>query len=212
MDKKSLHAIQIAKKLKRMYPNVHVFLDHSNPFELLVAVVLSAQCTDKKVNEVTKMLFKKYKKLDDYILAGRTERGRKTFERDIHSTGFYKTKAKNILRTAELLKKQYKGIVPHTMEELTSLPGVGRKTANIILESAFGIIGGIPVDTHVFRLAHVLGFSQSKTPDKVEKDLCMLLPERYWPNFSYRMIAYGREYCPARKHNHNMCPLSHIGV
>lgn len=212
MSEKRSKAIRIAKELRRMYPRVHVFLDHSNTFELLVAVVLSAQCTDKKVNEVTKILFKKYKKLDDYIIAGATERGRKLFEQDIRSTGFYRTKTKHILELARRIKKQFKGKVPQTMEELITLPGVGRKTANIILESAFGVVMGIPVDTHVFRLSHVLGLSRANTPEKVEKDLCNLLPKQYWPKFSYRMIAYGREYCPAKKHNHALCPLSRIKV
>ena len=212
MNEKESRAILIAKKLKNMYPHARVFLNHSNSFELLVAVILSAQCTDKKVNEVTENLFKKYKTIRDYVFAGKTEKSRKVFEKDILQTGFYRVKTKNILKTAEIIKKQYNGRVPETMEELITLPGVGRKTANIILESAFGVVVGIPVDTHVFRLAHVLGLSDARTPEKVEKDLCLLLPKKYWAKFSYRLISYGREYCPARKHNHARCPLSHIGV
>jgi len=212
MNKKESRAILIAKKLKSMYPRARVFLNHSNSFELLVAVILSAQCTDKKVNEVTKSLFKKYKTINDYVLAGKTEKTRRVFEKDILQTGFYRAKTKNILKTAEIIKKQYKGKVPKTMEELITLPGVGRKTANIILESAFGVVVGIPVDTHVFRLARVLGLSSAHTPEKVERDLCALLPRRYWAKFSYRLISYGREYCPARRHDHTRCPLSHIGV
>ncbi|MFA5870937.1 MAG: endonuclease III [Candidatus Paceibacterota bacterium] len=205
-------AIQIARLLRCMYPRAKVFLNHSNPFELLVAVMLSAQCTDKKVNEVTRELFKKYKIIDDFVCAGKTKKSIQMFEDDIRQTGFFHTKTKHILQTAKIIQKQYKGKVPHTMEELTALPGVGRKTANIILESVFGIIVGIPVDTHVFRLAHVLKLSNKKRPDGVEADLCSILPKRYWSNLSYRLISYGREFCTARKHNHALCPLSKIGV
>jgi endonuclease-3 len=211
-DQLQKRAIRIARLLRRMYPRAKVFLHHSNSFELLVAVMLSAQCTDKKVNEVTKELFKKYKTVNDFIRAGKTRKSIKTFENDIRQTGFFRTKAKHILQTAEIIQKRYRGNVPRTMEELIALPGVGRKTANIILESAFGIIVGIPVDTHVFRLAHVLRLSDKKTPDGVEADLCTILPKQYWPNLSYRLISYGREFCTTKKHVHALCPLSKFGV
>jgi len=205
-------AIKIVQTLARMYPRVRVFLNHSNPFELLVAVMLSAQCTDKKVNEVTEKLFKKYITVSDYVRAGRTKKSVSLFESDIKQTGFFHTKAKHVLATAKIISEKYNGKVPRTMEELVALPGVGRKTANIVLESAFGIVVGIPVDTHVFRVARVLGLSIKNTREGVEKDLCAILPKRYWPNLSYRFISYGREYCPAYKHNHLLCPLSKIGV
>lgn len=205
-------AIKIVQILNRMYPHAKVFLNHSSPFELLVAVILSAQCTDKKVNEVTEKLFKKYKTIDDYVRAGKTKKLVSVFENDIKQTGFFRTKAKHILATAKIVNEKYRGRVPQTMEELITLPGVGRKTANIILESAFGIVVGIPVDTHVFRLVRMLGLSNKNTPEGVERDLCAILPKRYWPNLSYRLISYGREYCPARKHTHLLCPLSKIGV
>lgn len=205
-------AIYIVRSLTRMYPRARVFLHHSNQFELLVAVMLSAQCTDKKVNEVTAHLFKKYKNIGDYVKAGESKSGIKKFETDIFQTGFFKTKTKHILQTAKIIYEHHDGEVPRSMQELLLLPGVGRKTANIILESAFGIIEGIPVDTHVFRLAHVFGLSNAKTADGVEKDLCSLIPKRLWKNLSYRMISYGREHCPARRHNHKQCPLSKIGL
>jgi len=205
-------AIKIAQALTHMYPRARVFLNHSNPFELLVAVMLSAQCTDKKVNEVTKKLFKKYRTINDYVRAGETKKSISLFENNIQQTGFFRIKTKHILTTAKIVSEKYNGKVPQTMEELIALPGVGRKTANIILESAFGIVVGIPVDTHVFRLARVLELSNKNTPEGIERDLCTILPKRYWPNFSYRFISYGREYCPARKHNHLLCPLSKIGV
>ncbi|TSC52428.1 MAG: endonuclease III [Parcubacteria group bacterium LiPW_41] len=205
-------AIKIIKALTCMYPHAKVFLNYSNPFELLVAVMLSAQCTDKKVNEVTEKLFKKYKTIDDYVKAGRAEKTVLVFENDIRQTGFFRVKAKHILLVAKIIQEKYKGMIPDNMEELTALPGVGRKTANIILESAFGIVVGIPVDTHVFRLAHRFGLSKQKTPDGVEKDLCRIIPKRYWAGLSYKLISYGREYCPARAHDHALCPLSKIGV
>lgn len=205
-------AIKIVKILICMYPHVKVFLNYSNPFELLVAVMLSAQCTDKKVNEVTEKLFKKYRTINNYLEAGKTKKSILVFENDIKQTGFFRKKAKHILATARVVNEKYNGKVPKTMEDLIELPGVGRKTANIILESVFGIVVGIPVDTHVFRLAHVLELSNKNTPEGVERDLCTILPKQYWYNLSYRFILYGREYCTARKHAHILCPLSKIGV
>lgn len=205
-------ALYIVRSLARMYPRARVFLNHSNALELLIAVILSAQCTDRKVNEVTKNLFKKYKTINDYVRAGKTKKGIAVFEKDIMPTGFFRVKTKHILRSAEIIQKKFNGEIPKTMNELVSLPGVGRKTANIVLESAFGVVDGIPVDTHVFRLAHIFGLSHAKTPEGVEKDLCFLIPKKYWGNLSYRMISYGREYCPARSHDHKKCPLSKIGV
>lgn len=198
-------AAKIIRVLKKLYPDARVFLNSRTPWQLLVAVILSAQCTDKKVNEVTKNLFKKYKTLDDYINASP-----RIFSRDIYATGFYRTKTAHILNAAKRIKEVYKGKVPRTMNDLVSLPGVGRKTANIILESSFGIVEGIPVDTHVIRLAHVLGLSSEKNPKNIEADLLAIIPKKDLPNFSYRLISYGREYCPARAHAHAKCPLSKL--
>ena len=195
-------ALKIIKVLKKLFPTAKIALNYSNPWELLIAVVLSAQCTDKKVNEVTKKLFKKYKTLDDYIKANPRE-----FEQDIKSTGFYKNKAKNILATARIIKEKFNGQVPKTMEELLTLPGIGRKSANVILGNAYGIVEGIAVDTHVRRLAKKLGLTKNTDPDKIEKDLTQIIPKKYWFPFTYWLIEYGRKYCPARPHNHNNCPL-----
>ena len=195
----------IVSTLKKLYPKSGAFLNFKNPWELLVAVILSAQCTDKKVNEVTKTLFKKYRTLDAYIKADPRE-----FELDIRPTGFYRSKTKNILATAKIVMERFGGRVPRTMEELLTLPGVGRKTANIVLELAYGVVVGIPVDTHVRRLARVWKLTRHADPDKIEQDLMELIPEKEWPGISYRMVAYGREYCPAKKHDHAQCPISKI--
>lgn len=195
-------AVKIVRILKKLFPKAKIALRYSNNWELLVAVMLSAQCTDKKVNEVTEKLFKKYKTLDDYVRADKRE-----FEKDIRSTGFYRNKAKNILAAAKIIKKKYGGRVPKTMGELTSLPGVARKTANIVLGNAYGIVQGIAVDTHVRRLARLCDLTRENDPDKIEKDLMEILPHREWFNFNMRLVAYGRTYCPARPHNHSLCPL-----
>ena len=201
-------AVCIARVLAKLFPEARVFLDHRTPWELLVAVILSAQCTDVQVNKVTSALFKKYRKFEDYLRAGKTARGIREFEKNIKSTGFYHTKAKNILSTANIVIQQFHGIVPRTMGELLALPGVGRKTANIVLQNAFNTVVGIPVDTHVRRLARLHGLTDETDPDKIEQDLCTILPKREWRPFSYRLISYGRKYCPARPHNHAKCPLA----
>lgn len=200
-------AAKIVAVLKKLYPKEGVFLDFRSPWELLVAVILSAQCTDKKVNEVTKALFRRYKTFNAYLAANPRE-----FESIIRPTGFYKTKTKHVLETAKLVKTKFGGRVPRTMEELLTLRGVGRKTANIVLESAYGIVVGIPVDTHVRRLARVWGLSKESDPVKIEQDLMALIPKKNWAGLSYRIVAYGREYCPAKKHNHKACPISQIAV
>lgn len=193
---------EIVARLKKLFPRATIALHYHNNWELLVAVMLSAQCTDKKVNEVTEKLFKKYRTLDDYALA--TSR---TFECDIYSTGFYHTKAKNILRTAKILKTKYKGTVPRTMDEILTLPGVARKTANIVLGRAYGVIEGIAVDTHVKRLSGLLGLTKSKNPIIIERDLMKLIPRKDWGKISYLLIEYGRKYCKALPHKHINCPL-----
>lgn len=198
-------AAKIVQKLKELFPDAKIALNYSNNWELLVAVVLSAQCTDKKVNEVTAKLFQKYRTLEDYVKARPQE-----FEKDIKSTGFYRNKAKNILAAAGIIKNRHQGQIPRTMEQLLELPGVARKTANIVLGNAYGIIEGIAVDTHVIRLAQKLGLSDQTNPVKIERDLMKLLPKKEWPNFTYRMIEYGRKICPARKHPCRGHPLTRI--
>lgn len=202
VDRLKRKAAKVIAELKRLFPKPKMALNYSNNWELYVAVVLSAQCTDKKVNEVTQKLFKKYSRFEDYLKASPRE-----FEQDIKSTGFYHNKAKSILRAAELLKKKFHGKMPKTMKELLTVPGIGRKTANIILGNAYGIVEGIAVDTHVKRLARQLGITQETSPDKIEKDLMKILPKKEWFGFTYRLIDYGRKYCPARPHNHRECPL-----
>ena len=204
--KRKKKAEKIVRKLKKLFPNAKVSLNHTTNWEFLVAVILSAQCTDKKVNEVTSKLFKKYKKLDDYVNADLKE-----FEQDIHSTGFYRNKAKNILATAKIIKEKHSGRVPKTMEEMLALPGVARKTANVVLGEAFGVVEGIAVDTHVRRLTRLLGLTKETNPNKIEKDLMSILPRKEWKDFTIRMIEYGRKYCPAvHNHSHKNCPLSKI--
>jgi endonuclease-3 len=161
--------------------------------------MLSAQCTDKKVNEVTKKLFKKYKKLDDYVHARPKE-----FEKDIFQTGFYRTKTKHILASAKIIEKECGGRIPKTMEEMLRLPGVARKTANVVLGNAHGIVSGIAVDTHVIRLSRRFGLSGEKTPTAIENDLMEIIPRKDWFKITYLLIEYGRKYCPARG-----CPKEH---
>lgn len=192
----------IVEELEKLFPDAKIALNFSNHWELLVAVVLSAQCTDKKVNEVTGKLFKKYKKLEDYAKASQAE-----FEKDIHSTGFFRNKAKNILASAQIVKEKHGGEVPDSMVELLELPGVARKTANIVLGTAFGKIEGIAVDTHVKRLSLLHGLTNQQNPEKIEQDLMEIIPKEEWLNFNYRMIEYGRKFCPAKKHDHENCPL-----
>lgn len=197
----------VSRELRLLFPDAKMALNYSSPWELLVAVILSAQCTDKKVNEVTKKLFEKYKTLDDYVNAKQLE-----FQQDIFQTGFYHNKAKNILATAKIIKEKYHGNIPKTMEEMIELPGVARKTANVVLGVVHGIHFGIAVDTHVRRLSNLLGLSTEKNPDKIEKDLMLIFPKQEWPKLTYRLIEYGRSYCPAKKHNHEECPLSKLGL
>lgn len=203
IDIKRKKALRINNILKKLFPKTTTALNYSNNFELLVAVILSAQCTDKQVNKVTENLFKKYKTLKDYVNANQ-----EVFEQDIKSTGFYRNKAKNILTTAKIINEKYNGKVPDTMEDLLLLPGVARKTANIILYLAYGRTEGIAVDTHVRRLSNILGLTQSQDPVKIEQDLIKILPRKEWMDFSFRLIDYGRAYCKAKKHDHAHCPLA----
>jgi len=205
MEKKKLFE-KINKELKKIYPKAKIALNFSNPWELLVAVILSAQTTDKKVNEITEKLFKKYKTIDDYVKANLKE-----FENDIKGVNYYRNKAKFILENAKIIKEKFGGKVPKTMEELLQLKGVARKTANIVLSVAYNIYEGIAVDTHVKRLTRLLGLTKETKPEKIEKDLMKIIPKGpEWRDFPLRLIQYGREYCPARKHNHKNCPLTKI--
>ncbi len=197
--------MEINRRLKQLFPNAHCALHYNSPWELLVAVMLSAQCTDKKVNEVTAQLFKKYPSFTDYLSADPKE-----FEQDIFSTGFYRAKAKHILATAQKIRAEFHDTVPRSMKELVTLPGVARKTANVVLGNAYGVIEGIAVDTHVMRLSFVLGLTKHHDPVKIEQDLMNLLPQSEWLPFTYRLIEYGRTYCSAKKHDHAHCPLSII--
>ena len=193
---------EILNKLKKLIPDAKISLKYSNNWELLVAVILSAQCTDKKVNEVTSKLFKKYKNIDEYANANP-----KNFEKDIYSAGFYRNKTKNIIASAKIIKEKFNGKIPKTMKEMISLPGVSRKTANVVLGSAYGIAEGIAVDTHVIRLAKLFKLTKEKDPKKIERDLMKIYPKKEWIKLTYYFIEYGRRYCPAKKHNHNKCPI-----
>jgi endonuclease-3 len=200
----------IARTLHKLFPDPKIALTFSNNWELLVAVQLSAQCTDKKVNEVTPALFKKYRTLDTYVRAGKTARGVREFENAIHACGFYRAKTRNILAAAHVVKEKFGGTLPRTMAEMVTIPGVGRKSANVILGNAYGVVEGIAVDTHVIRLSHVLGLSREKTPEKIERDLMAIIPRKDWFAATYMIIDYGRAYCVARPHDHAKCPLTKV--
>jgi endonuclease III len=192
----------VIRRLKRAYPDAKCSLNHSNPFELLIATILSAQCTDERVNIVTADLFRKYKKPEDYLAVSPRE-----LEKDIQSTGFFRNKTKSIQGTSKMLTEQYGGTVPHTMEELLELPGVARKTANVVLGNAFEIKSGVVVDTHVTRLSHRLDFTQANTAEKIELDLIPIVPKKDWVIFPHLMIAHGRKICKARTPLCDQCPV-----
>ena len=184
---------KIISLLKKAYPDAKCSLNHSNAFELLIATILSAQCTDARVNIVTQDLFRKYRKPEDYLKVPEKE-----LQRDIRTTGFFRNKTKSIQGTAKVLTEQYGSKVPETIEELLELPGVARKTANVVMGNAFGIASGVVVDTHVTRLSHRLGLSAEKTAEKIENDLIALVPKKDWVIFSHLLIAHGRAICKAR--------------
>lgn len=205
LQQHKIKAVRIVAALKKLFPRAKIALRFSNHWELLVAVELSAQCTDKKVNEVTGRLFKKYRTLDDYMRAKPKE-----FEKDIYSTGFYRNKTKNILAAAKMVQEKFGGKIPKTMEEILTIPGVARKTANVVLGNAYGVVEGIAVDTHVRRLSKLLGLTAHTDPVKIERDLMAILPKKEWFSFTYCLIEYGRKYCAARPHNHKNCPLAKL--
>lgn len=198
-------AAQTIELLSKLYPDAKTALNYTNPLELLVATMLSAQTTDAQVNKVTQTLFKKYKTAKDYATAPLAQ-----LEEDIHSTGFYHNKAKNLKACAQMLLDRFHGEVPQTMEELIQLPGVARKTANIVLYFAFGITAGVAVDTHVMRLSQRLGLTAEKDQDKIERDLMALLPKEQWMPLTNLLILHGRQVCTAKKPRCDICVLNKI--
>jgi len=204
LDKRT-RVMKIIELLEKEYPKAKTALHYTSPIEILVATILSAQCTDKRVNIVTKSLFKKYRTAEDYANADLAE-----LEQDIRSTGFYRNKAKNIKRSGRMLVEKFNSQVPRTMSELLELPGVARKTANIVLSNAYGIIEGIAVDTHVRRLSKRLGLTENKNPNKIEADLMLIVPKSHWKRINNLLIFHGRNVCMARKPKCNICSLNKI--
>ncbi len=196
---------KITKLLRKEHPDAGIALKHRNPLELLVATLLSAQSTDKQINKVTKDLFKKYRSAADYAEADLME-----LEVDIRSTGFYHNKAKHLKKTGQILVRKFDSKVPRTMEELLTLPGVARKTANIVLSKAFGLVEGIAVDTHVKRLAQRLGLTKNKNPDKIERDLMVLVPKEHWSKLTDLLIFHGRRVCTAKNPNCKDCIVNKL--
>ncbi len=197
--------MEVSRRLKKKYPEAGTALNFRSPFELLVATILSAQTTDVHVNRVTEGLFRKYKSVKDYADADLD-----TLQNDVRSINFYRTKAKNIRESAKIVMERFKGKVPKTMDELTTLPGVARKTANIVLSNAYGVNEGIAVDTHVRRIAFRLGLTKNEDPVKIEQDLMALVPKKEWGVFSHMLILHGREICQAKKPKHRECVLFDI--
>jgi endonuclease-3 len=198
-------APEIIKILSEAYPDAHVALRFSTPLEMLVATILSAQCTDEKVNEVTAVLFQKYRTPEDYLRVSEDE-----LKADIKPTGFFNQKAISIRAACQRIVDEYGGEVPDTMEDLITLRGVARKTANIVLGNAFGKVEGVAVDTHVKRLANRLGFSEQSDPDKIEQDLMRLIPRDRWFGFTYVLIDHGRAICQAKVPKCGECPVHHL--
>lgn len=222
-------ATTILDLLKKHYPKATIALRYGSPLELLISVILSAQCTDKKVNEVTALLFKKYPTLERYCQADPRE-----FEQDIRQTGFYRSKAKNILSTVKIIKETFNGKVPQTMEELLTLPGVARKTANVVLGNAYGVVSGIAVDTHVLRISQrlrlvpldkiggkkkmvfkkqgreVVDFVKDADPVKIENELMNVIPQDQWFSLTYRIIDHGRSLCKSQNPNCSECFLKNL--
>lgn len=196
---------KIITRLTKEYPDAHCALIHSNAFELLVATILSAQCTDVRVNIVTETLFRKYRQPQDYLNVLPEE-----LEQDIRPTGFYRNKAKSIRGACEKIITNFGGEIPQTMEQILTLNGVARKTANVVLGNAFGIASGIVVDTHVLRLSHRLELSENMVPEKIEQDLQKLVPQKNWIMFPHWLIWHGRKICQARKPKCGECVLENI--
>jgi endonuclease III len=195
----------IIAELRRLYPDATCSLNFSTPLELLVATQLAAQCTDERVNLVTKDLFRKYRSVEDFATVSQEE-----LEQDIKSTGFYRNKAKNIRATCQRIIAEYGGEVPHTMKELLSLPGVARKTANVVMGNAFGIVEGYIVDTHNMRLSRRFGWTTSEDPVKIEQTLMHIIPQKDWLDLSHYMIYHGRAICDARKPRCEQCTVAKL--
>jgi endonuclease-3 len=198
-------ALKVIKLLEKEHPDAKIALHYTNPLELLIATILSAQCTDTRVNIVTESLFKKYRTVKDYAEADLEE-----LEQDIRSTGFYRNKARNIKKCCQMLVDEFDSQVPGTMEEMLQLPGVARKTANIVLSHAFGIVEGIAVDTHVRRVAKRLGLTENEDADKIEQDLMKIIPKRLWMRISDLLIFHGRRICVAKHPKCGVCMLNKI--
>ncbi|MEA2568193.1 MAG: endonuclease [Acidobacteriota bacterium] len=205
MRKKTERVAEIIVLLKRLYPKAKCSLDFTTPFELLIATMLSAQSTDVRVNIVTKSLFRKYPDPASFARAGQVE-----MERDVKQTGFFRNKAKAVIAASQAIMEKHGGEVPQSMEALTALPGVGRKTANVVLSNAFNAPVGIVVDTHVTRVAGRLGLTKNVDAVKIEEDLMALVPKKEWTNFSHRIIYHGREICIARKPKCAICKLNDV--
>ena len=205
VDDKKKRTAEIIKRLKKAYPDAHCALDHSNAFELLIATILSAQCTDERVNIVTADLFRKYRGPADYLKVEQAE-----LESDIHSTGFFRNKSKNIQGACRRIIDEFGGKVPDEMDELLTLPGVARKTANVVLGNAFDVASGVVVDTHVARLSQRLGLTTNDAAEKIESDLMELVPKKHWIMFSHWLITHGRQVCNARKPRCRECILANI--
>lgn len=202
-ENKQKRVKKILSLMPKMYPNAHCALHHSNAYELLIATILSAQCTDERVNGVTKTLFANYPTLASYAEAPLSK-----LEEAVRTTGFFRSKAKNIQTTARILIEKYDSKVPRSLEALTELAGVGRKTANVVLGNAFGIASGVVVDTHVRRLSNRLGLTKSQNPEIIERDLMKLIPEKDWVMWPHWLITHGRQICKARSPKCDLCRLS----
>lgn len=207
-QKKRARTLRVAKMnriLRKLFPDPKILLNHGNDWELLVAVMLSAQCTDARVNKVTEKLFKQYRTIADYAEAPQRE-----MEKAVFQTGFYRNKARNIRNAAKLVLEEFRGKVPGSMEELLRIPGVARKTANVVLSNAFNIHEGVAVDTHVRRFAIRFDLSDFRDPVRIERDLKEIMPRKEWWGFNHRLVMYGREICPARKHDCSRHPLTKV--
>lgn len=202
MDEKARASV-IIRLLEKEYPKAKIALNNNNPLELLVATILSAQCTDERVNIVTETLFKKYRKPEDYAAADLTE-----LEKEVRSTGFYRNKAKNIKQTGRILVEKFDSQVPKTMGEMLELPGVARKTANIVLQNAYGVVEGIAVDTHVRRVSRRLGLTENEDPNKIEQDLMKIIQRGKWMRITDLLIFLGRNVCVAKKPRCEVCVLN----
>ena len=204
-EARQLRARKIVALLKRAYPHAKCSLNHKSPLQLLVATILSAQCTDARVNIVTPALFKRYNYASDFANADIHE-----LETLVRSTGFYRNKAKNIKASCRIIVEKHKGQVPRTMQEILELPGVARKTANIVLGNSYGVVEGVPVDTHAIRISHLLGWTHEKQQEKIERDLMALLPRTDWLKISDLFVHHGRAVCIARRPKCNICPIARL--